>query len=116
MVKKPKENSTDSMSEVLAAIANPVRRKLLERLADGEANVSELAGLTSISMPAISRHLSTLEDVGLIARSKDGRQNFCRLETKPLKGVLEWLDNFKPVWELQPDKLNEYLNILKKGR
>jgi len=110
------KKSPDFLSEVFSAIANETRRKIIERLAEGEATVSELAELFGISMPAISRHLNTLEETGLIVRSKDGRHNRCQLNAEPLKEIVMWMKRFESLWEMQIDNLSHYLDKLKGKR
>ncbi|HEY6547644.1 MAG TPA: metalloregulator ArsR/SmtB family transcription factor, partial [Vicinamibacteria bacterium] len=91
------------------ALSDPTRRAILARLALGEATVSELAEPFAMSLPAVLKHLGTLEQAGLVAAQKDGRVRRCRLETTPLEGALSWVERYKPFWEERFDALDEYL-------
>jgi DNA-binding transcriptional ArsR family regulator len=103
----------DHLSSTFAALADPTRRAILARLISGEASVTELAAPFDMSMPAVSKHLKVLERAGLIARSREAQWRPCRLETKPLKDVSDWLDEYRIVWEQRLDRLDEYLRELK---
>jgi DNA-binding transcriptional ArsR family regulator len=100
---------TDSLSTTLAALADPTRRAILARLADGEANVNEIAAPFAISLPAISRHLKVLEAAGLISRGRDAQWRPCRLEAQALKPVDDWLGGYRRFWEESFDRLEAYL-------
>jgi DNA-binding transcriptional ArsR family regulator len=104
----------DRLSTTFAALADPTRRAILARLARGEASVTELAGPFSISLPAISKHLKVLERAGLIARGRDAQWRPCRLEAGPLMEAAAWLEHYRLFWEQSFDRLDDYLNGLKK--
>lgn len=111
----------DRLSETFAALADPTRRAILARLALGEASVNELAKPFAISGPAISRHLKVLEHAGLIARGREAQWRPCRLEPQALKGVDNWLERYRQIWEARLDRLDDYLRELqsrekKRGR
>src|ERR1041385_1449504 len=89
---------TDRLSAAFAALADPTRRAILARLALGQTSVSELAEPFDISLPAVSRHLKVLEGAGLIVRGREAQWRPCRLEPKALKGVDEWLEEYRGVW------------------
>lgn len=108
------ETATDSLSTVFAALADPTRRAILDRLTSGEASVSELSEPFDMSMPAISKHLKVLERAGLIARSRDAQWRPCHLDPAPLKTAAEWIDHYRRFWEQSFDRLDEYLRELKK--
>lgn len=99
----------DSLSATFAALADPTRRAILARLAQGEISVSELAEPFDISMPAISKHLKVLERAGLIGRGRNAQSRPCRLEARRLKDVSEWLENYRGFWEESFDRLDVYL-------
>jgi DNA-binding transcriptional ArsR family regulator len=99
----------DQLSLVFAALADPTRRAILARLADGEATVTELAGPFSISMPAISRHLKVLEHAGLITRSRAGQWRSSRLDAAPLKEATDWMQRYRVFWDASFDRLEEHL-------
>lgn len=99
----------DELDRVFSALGDPIRRAILERLARGEATVGELAEPFPISRPAISKHLRVLEAAGLVRRTRDGRLNRCRLDTRPLFDAAQWVDQYRRFWEQQLDALARYL-------
>jgi DNA-binding transcriptional ArsR family regulator len=103
----------DSLSVTLAALADPTRRAILSRLAEGEATVNEIAEPFDISLPAVSRHLKVLEKAGLISRSRDAQWRPCRLETKALRTVDNWLARYRRFWTERFDKMDAYIAELK---
>jgi DNA-binding transcriptional ArsR family regulator len=105
--------TADSLSMTFSALADPTRRAILSRLADGEASVTELAAPFPISLPAVSKHLKVLERAGLIARSREAQWRPCRLEAEPLKEVAEWAEGYRRFWEESFERLDEYLEELK---
>jgi DNA-binding transcriptional ArsR family regulator len=105
--------SSDRLSTIFAALADPTRRAILARLARGEASVTELAEPFQMSMPAISKHLKVLERAGLIARGRDAQWRPCRLEAGPLKDVAQWVEHYRDFWEQSFDRLDGYLLELK---
>ncbi len=105
---------TDSLSETFGALADPTRRAILARLASGEASVTELAAPFEMSMPAISKHLKVLERAGLIARGREAQWRPCRLQAAPLQDVAGWVDHYRQFWEDSFDRLDEYLQAMKK--
>src|SRR5262244_1164355 len=102
----------DQLSVTLAAIADPTRRAILERLAEGEATVGELAKPFEMSLPAISQHLKVLEQAGLIERGRDAQWRPCRIAAGPLKEVADWVGRYRRHWEESLDRLDEYLREL----
>ncbi|MDZ4692808.1 metalloregulator ArsR/SmtB family transcription factor [Terricaulis sp.] len=104
----------DPLSVTLSALADPTRRAILARLADGEANVNDIAAPFDISLPAVSRHLKVLENAGLITRGRDAQWRPCRLEPAALKGVDDWLSFYRRFWTGSFDKMDAYLAELKK--
>ena len=103
---------TDRLSATFQALADPTRRAILARLAIGETSVSELAEPFDISGPAISRHLKVLEHAGLIARGREAQWRPCRIELNALKGVDDWLEEYRRLWEQRLDRLEDYLRTL----
>jgi DNA-binding transcriptional ArsR family regulator len=103
----------DALSVTLAALADPTRRAILSRLAEGEATVNEIAEPFDISLPAVSRHLKVLETAGLISRSRDAQWRPCRLETKALRTVDNWLARYRRFWTDRFDKMDAYIAELK---
>ena len=104
----------DRLSSTFAALSDPTRRGILARLASGEASVTELAEPFAMSMPAISKHLKVLERAGLISRGRDAQKRPCRLAAKRLKDVAEWVEGYRHFWEHSFDRLDDYLQELKK--
>jgi DNA-binding transcriptional ArsR family regulator len=99
----------DPLSTTFAALADPTRRAILARLADGEASVTELAAPFAMSLPAVSKHLKTLERAGLIARGRDAQWRPCRLEAGPLREIADWVEHYRRFWEASFDRLDDYL-------
>ena len=95
-----------------AALSDPTRRAIVERLADGEASVTELAAPFAMSLPAVSKHLKVLEKAGLISRGRKAQWRPCRLEPEPLKEASDWLEEYRRLWEERLDRLDEYLRTL----
>lgn len=106
--------TSDPLSVTLSALADPTRRAILARLAEGEANVNDIAAPFDISLPAVSRHLKVLENAGLITRGRDAQWRPCRLEPAALKGVDDWLSFYRRFWTGSFDKMDAYLAELKK--
>lgn len=104
----------DALSQTFAALADPTRRAILARLAEGEATVNEIAAPFGISLPAVSRHLKVLEAAGLITRGRDAQWRPCRLEPAALKGLDEWLERYRRFWSGGFDKMQAYLDELKR--
>ena len=101
--------ANDGLSLIFGALADPTRRAILARLADGEATVTELAAPFPISMPAISRHLKVLERAGLISRSRSGQHLSSALEAAPLQEATEWMERYRQFWEASFDRLEVHL-------
>jgi DNA-binding transcriptional ArsR family regulator len=92
-----------------AALADPTRRAILERLAEGETSVNELARPFHMSLPAVSKHLKVLERAGLISRSRRAQVRPARLEPAALKEASDWLEEYRELWEGRMDRLDAYL-------
>src|ERR671914_1352134 len=99
----------DQLSLTFAALADPTRRSILTRLAQGEATVNELAEPLPVSLPAISRHLKVLERAGLIVRSREAQWRPSRLHAEPLDEAMEWMRSRKQTWEARMDRLEGHL-------
>src|SRR5437868_846236 len=95
-----------------AALGDPTRRAIVERLAAGEATVLELAAPFAISLPAISRHLKVLESAGLITRGRDAQRRPCRLRPEALQQVTAWAEHTRRAWEDRFERLDDYLQEL----
>jgi DNA-binding transcriptional ArsR family regulator len=105
---------TDPLSITFAALSDPTRRAILERLAAGDATVGELAEPFAMTLPAISKHLSVLERAGLVTKSRDGQRRYCRITATPLKNATAWLDEYRRHWEANLDQLDAYLTRIQK--
>jgi DNA-binding transcriptional ArsR family regulator len=92
-----------------AALADPTRRAILARLAEGEATVNELAAPFHLTQPSISKHLKVLERAGLISRGRAAQTRPCRLETAPLQMIAEWVEAYRHLWEDSFGKLDAHL-------
>ena len=104
--------ATDTLSLTFSALADPTRRAILARLAQGAATVKELSAPFAMSGPAVSKHLRVLERAGLIARGREAQWRPCRLEAGPLKDVADWLEPYRRFWEHSLDRLDDYLHEL----
>ncbi len=103
----------DSLSATFSALADPTRRAILLRLADGPATVKELAGPFEMSGPAVSKHLRVLERAGLIQRGREAQWRPRTLDAAPLKEVAEWAGEFRRFWDASYARLDTYLERLK---
>jgi len=99
--------ATDHLSVVFGALADPTRRAILARLAEGEATVSQLAGPFDITLPAISKHLKVLERAGLITRGREAQWRPCRLEGESLREAADWVGDYRLFWESNLDRLSK---------
>ena len=99
----------DRLSETFAALANTTRRAILARLAEGEANVNELAEPFALTLPAISKHIKVLEQAGLVVRSRRAQYRPCALDATRLEEVSTWTEQYRPVWEARFDRMDHYL-------
>jgi DNA-binding transcriptional ArsR family regulator len=104
------------LSRLFHALADPTRRSILTRLAEGPAPVTELANPTGLRLPTVMRHLSVLEEAGLIATAKDGRVRSCAIVPEALAPVRTWLDEQRAIWESRLDRLDDYVMKLMKDR
>ena len=101
--------ATDPLSTPFAALADPTRRAILARLANGPATVTELSRPFTMSGPAISKHLRVLERAGLISRGRDAQLRPAQLEATPLKEVAEWAEGYRRFWDASYERLDAYL-------
>lgn len=105
---------TDQLSQTFAALADPTRRAILARLAQGECSVKELAQPFDMTMPAVSKHLKVLEKAGLIARGKEAQWRPRKLQAGGMKEADDWLERYRQFWEDSLDRLDDYLHDLQK--
>jgi DNA-binding transcriptional ArsR family regulator len=101
-----------NLDTTFAALADPTRRAILARLAEGEVSVTELAAPFEMSLPAISKHLKVLERAGLIIRGRDAQWRPCRLDARPLQEVSVYLEKYRQFWEASFDRLDDYLKTI----
>ncbi|MFL5777918.1 MAG: ArsR/SmtB family transcription factor [Chloroflexota bacterium] len=106
--------TNDPLSTTFGALADPTRRAILARLADGEATVTELAAPFDLSLPAISKHLKVLQRAGLIEQGRQAQWRPCRLTPEPLRDVADWIGQYRAHWEARFDRLDEYLKQLQR--
>lgn len=102
-------SQTDQLSVTFSALADPTRRSILARLAQGEATVGELAEPLPMSLPAVSRHLKVLETAGLVTRGRSAQWRPTALRAEPLKEATDWLETYRVIWEGRMDRLDAHL-------
>jgi DNA-binding transcriptional ArsR family regulator len=106
--------AAEELSLTFAALADPTRRAIVERLALGEATVNELAEPFAVTQQAISKHLKVLERAGLISRSRAAQSRPCQLETGRLDTAADWISRHRQLWEERYDRLDEHLAALRR--
>lgn len=104
--------ATDTLSTTFAALADPTRRAILARLAEGPTTVKELSAPFDMTGPAVTKHLKVLERARLIARGREAQWRPCQLEAAPLKEVAEWTERYRRYWEERFNRLDAYLKSL----
>jgi DNA-binding transcriptional ArsR family regulator len=105
---------TDRLSLTLSALADPTRRAIVARLAQGEATVSQLAAPFDMSMPAVSKHLRVLERSGLVEQGREAQFRPRRLRPEPFRDLAEWLESYRRFWDAKLDDLEAYLREIQK--
>jgi DNA-binding transcriptional ArsR family regulator len=108
--------TTAQLDATFAALADPTRRAILARLTAGEATVTELTAPFAMSQPAISKHLRVLERAGLVSRGRDAQRRPVRLEARPLKAAVDWLENYRDYWDEAYGRLDTLLDALQRGQ
>lgn len=109
------KHDTD-LSLLFHALADPTRRSMLTKLAETPVSVTDLAGPTGLRLPTVMRHLSVLEEAGLITTAKDGRVRTCAIVPEALVPARIWLDEQRALWEAQLDRLDAFVIQAMKGR
>lgn len=104
--------TNDSLSQTFAALANPTRRAILARLAEGEATVNELSEPFEMSLPAISKHIKVLERAGLIIQGQKAQYRPCVLNAAPIEAVSHWTEQYRHIWESRFDQMGDYIGQL----
>ncbi|HYD86461.1 MAG TPA: metalloregulator ArsR/SmtB family transcription factor [Vitreimonas sp.] len=107
-------SAADRLDAVFAALADPTRRAIVARLAEGEATVSELGEPFDMSQPAISKHLKVLERAGLISTGQDAQRRPRKLEPEPLEEAVDWIERYREIWEENYQRLDALLEELKR--
>lgn len=110
---QPSTSSLPNLDAIFAALADPTRRAIVAKLAEGDASVAELVEPFAMSQPAISKHLKVLERAGLISRGRDAQRRPCRLEAQPLAEANEWLERYRECWEQNFQRLDALLEVMK---
>src|SRR5664279_2621766 len=105
--------ANDPLSQTFAALADPTRRAILVRLAEGEATVNELAEPFDISLQAVSKHLKVLEAAGLISRGRDAQYRPCHFEPAPLEAATDWIAGNREIWTERFDQRKKHLKRIK---
>ncbi len=108
-------NPQPNLDAVFAALADPTRRAILSRLAEGEASVNEIAAPFEISQPAVSRHLKVLERAGLVERGVDEQRRPARLKAENMEAAVDWLTEFRAFWGTSFDQLDDVLLHMKQA-
>jgi DNA-binding transcriptional ArsR family regulator len=108
--------AVDALSRTFTALADPTRRAILTRLADGEATVNELAEDFPVTLQAVSKQLKVLEAAGLITRGRTAQWRPCRLRADPLEAANDWLERYRQFWESSFDALSTHIQQLQKGQ
>ncbi|MEM7120114.1 MAG: metalloregulator ArsR/SmtB family transcription factor [Pseudomonadota bacterium] len=109
------EQAPANLDAVFSALADPTRRAILTRLADGQASVNEIAAPFSMSQPAVSRHLKVLERAGLIERDIDQQRRPARLKAETMADAVAWLERFRAFWGASFDQLDDLLTDMKRS-
>ncbi len=105
------------LSLLFHALADPTRRSILTRLAREPARVTDLAGPTGLRLPTVMRHLSVLEEAGLISTSKEGRTRICAMVPEAMEPVRTWLDEHRAIWEARLSRLDAFvMNVMKERK
>jgi DNA-binding transcriptional ArsR family regulator len=104
----------DQLSATFSALADPTRRAILSRLAEGEASVQELSRPFEMSLPAVSKHLKVLQRAGLIEQGRRAQWRPCRIKAAPLKDAADWVEQYRELWEARYEQLDAYLEEMKK--
>jgi DNA-binding transcriptional ArsR family regulator len=102
------QHSATNIDRVAAAISDPTRRAIIERLADGPARISDVAEPLSMSLTAVCKHVKVLERAGLVRRTRHGRDNTLQLSPEPLRDVARWILNYERFWTTRLDRLEEF--------
>ncbi|MEM8878041.1 MAG: metalloregulator ArsR/SmtB family transcription factor [Pseudomonadota bacterium] len=103
----------ERLDAVFSALANPTRRAILARLAEGEATVNALAEPFEMSLPAVSKHIRVLESAELVTRGKDAQFRPCRLNARPLKDIAHWTETYRHIWDARFEAMDRVIDAMK---
>jgi DNA-binding transcriptional ArsR family regulator len=103
------KNPSNALNAVFAALADPTRRQIVERLSRGRATVGELVQPFAMSWPAVTRHLAVLERAGLVSRHRSGLHRVLELNPAPIDRIRDWMDHHRRFWQGSLDSLADYL-------
>jgi DNA-binding transcriptional ArsR family regulator len=106
--------AVDALSRTFAALADPTRRAILDRLVASDATVNEIAEPFEISLQAVSKHLKVLEEAGLVSKGRDGQHRRCHVEAASLDPAIDWLDERRQEWEDRLDRLGDHLRQIQR--
>jgi DNA-binding transcriptional ArsR family regulator len=104
--------ATQPLDDTFAALADPTRRAIVQRLAAGELTVNEIAAPLHMTLPGVSKHLKVLEHAGLILRRREAQRRPCRLNPERIKEAAEWMEQYRRFWEQSLDRLEDYLKVM----
>ncbi|MEI6360537.1 MAG: metalloregulator ArsR/SmtB family transcription factor [Actinomycetes bacterium] len=107
--------AVDALSRTFAALSDPTRRAILDRLVDGDATVNEIAEPFEMSLQAVSKHLMVLESAGLVSKGRDGQHRRCHAEGASLDPAIDWLDDRRQQWEDRLDRLGDHLRQIQRS-
>lgn len=103
-------SQADTLDRAFHALADPTRRAVISRLAEGESSITSLAAPFDMALPSFAQHIKVLEDCGLIATQKRGRSRWCRLETDRFNEAAAWMERERRRWSARLDRLETYLD------
>jgi DNA-binding transcriptional ArsR family regulator len=103
----------DQLSATFSALADPTRRAILTRLAEGEASVQEISRPFQMTLPAVSKHLKVLQRAGLVEQGRRAQWRPCRIKAAPLKAAADWVEQYRELWEERFNRLDDYLQEMK---
>ncbi|GBG10703.1 transcriptional regulator [Paenibacillus agaridevorans] len=103
------------MNEILQAIAEPTRLRIVELLRDGELTVGDIVERLSLNQPQVSKHLRVLQEIGIVTMIPDGNRRICKLRPEPLQQLNAWVGTFRRIWDERLDRLDDYLQEIQEG-
>jgi DNA-binding transcriptional ArsR family regulator len=103
------------MNDILQAIAEPTRLRIVELLRDGELTVGDIVERLSLNQPQVSKHLRVLQENGIVTMIPDGNRRICKLRSEPLQQLNAWVGTFRRIWDERLDRLDDYLQEIQEG-